>query len=242
MKKLYSTTIFSTVFIAVLLSNSTSFSKTDTRTSVCEEKAQVLGNINISQQASTGDCFISAYYFAGLDLKYRNFMWSSKGQLMVFNSFDDKESSTSHGARMFQFFPTSPATSDEFYYETQGDITTIYIGSFNLAFEIKHIDGRINKFSWGSFTEANEVRRDNFGGLELHQNYGIILDSGFALGQDPTARQKATSFFTNSKKQTCTFKNTELFKYNKSGDPTYKWNTEETFKLIANQCPDFEIK
>jgi hypothetical protein len=208
--------------------------------SFCQDKAEVIGNTNIQQsQFSDGTCFITAHYFGDFNLVYRSFSWNTVGQLMVFNSYDEQETNRSHGARVFQLFPRNSSFAD-FKYENLGDKILITTASTNLKFEMDSQTGRIISFSWGQFSEAKKVLKNNQGGLELYPQQGIMLDSGFTFAQDPTARPNSNSTFVNSRKQTCTFKNKELFRYNTSGDPSYKWTDKETFQLIKSRCPNFQ--
>lgn len=223
------------VFSAALFFASTSIADT---TAGCVSKNDEVDNMFYQVlKSSTGVCFLSAHPLNSTNLKYRDFMWTSEGKFMVFNSYSNGSNSTETGARVFFLFPRS--SNIDMDYQINGSETVIKTAGDGLEFRVANDTGKLTAFNWGTVKES-ALRRDNNGGVELELNQGMVLDTGFALGTDPTSISGKKSQFSNKQGQTCVFKNTELFDYS-NDDAIYKHSDAKTWSLIRSRCPNFQL-
>src|SRR5687768_2155584 len=73
----------------------------------CKEVSGYNDNLQFSRERSSdGECWVSLHPRNGyVDLKYRDYLLSSSGLLLVFNSYGHGPESETTGAREFYFFP-----------------------------------------------------------------------------------------------------------------------------------------
>ena len=189
-------------------------------------------------ETDDGICYLSADPFnPSVDMKYRSFLFSHQGLLMVFNSFDPEETSKSHGARVFHFFPRN-ATPDMV---VQGDEILVKSSTAGIEFRLSRLQHQLLGMNGGQATEASLVDPQNAGGVELSKVQALYLDSGFRRGQDPTVNPQAKSRFIDSAEQSCSVKNSEVFKYNADGDPSFKFSDSDLKTFLARRCPALKV-
>ncbi|MBT7610306.1 MAG: hypothetical protein HN576_11155 [Bacteriovoracaceae bacterium] len=140
--------------------------------------------------------------------KYRNYMFNTVNELIIFNSFDGGSPTDSTGARSYTFF----TKKNELQFRV-----------LNHSIEVKTLAGHVFSFSdkTGDLEDVKgmyyifdeEVRGDNEGGLELHPIKGLILDEGWKQGELPRIFLDGESVFKDSLGQMCTVQNSRLFKH-----------------------------
>jgi len=194
-------------------------------------------DVGAQRQQVTSGCFLSIHPY-DLVMVYRDYLLTSDGEFMVFNSYGEAEGPTMTGARVFYFFPRTQtpdiqATATQVLVKTANPAVTLQIDRKTFAMK-----GVTN----GKVTEDKNVLRTNAGGIELSKMSVLWLDSGFHLGSDPTADETALSTFHDSKNQTCTVKNAELFNYSSSGDVAFKFDDTELSKFLKSRCGNMTVE
>jgi hypothetical protein len=163
-------------------------------------KMQVIEKIN-------GQCMFSVSAVNNYPL-YRNYMFNTANELIVFNSFDYGPPAESTGARSYTFF----TNKNDLQYRV-----------LEHSIEIKNQAGHIFSFSDKTgdladikgiyYTLDEEVRNDNQGGLDLHPMKGLILDEGWKQGELPRIFLDGESTFKDSLGNMCVVKNSNVFKH-----------------------------
>lgn len=202
---------------------------------VCQHKAW--GHLDFRLQTGQfkdGICFISVGSRKINDLLYRNYLITSDGQLMVFNSFGQGPSSTHTGARVFYFYPKQKALDLRI---ENDDVVVTMVSGHELTFDHSQIE--LAEVSEARVTVAQEVRPDNNGGVEIELDRSYLLDMGFKLGNTPAWDLSRHSVFKNARAQTCRFKNRELF-YKKNDEVYPRYPDDRKLQsVVSSKCPHF---
>lgn len=204
-------------------------------TDVCQFKAWNHLDFGLQTgQFKDGTCYISVGSRKINDLIYRNYLITSDGQLMVFNSFGDGPSSTHTGARVFYFYPKLTKLDLNI---VNDDVEVTTVSGHKLTFDHVQID--LTEITDGQVQVATEVNPNNEGGVEFELDRSYLLDMGFKLGNTPAWDLTRSSTFKNSHGDTCTFKNRELFY--KANDEVYPRYTDDNKlkSVIRSKCPNF---
>ncbi len=185
-------------------------------------------------QFKDGTCYISVGSRKINDLTYRNYLITSDGQLMVFNSFGDGPSATHTGARVFYFYPKIAPLDLRL---DNDNVVVTMVSGHELVFD--HILLDLAQISEGSVQVATGVHPANQGGVEIELDRSYMLDMGFKLGNTPAWDLTRTSTFRNSRGESCTFRNSELF-YKKNDEvyPRYT-NDQKLQSVIRSKCRSF---
>lgn len=196
------------------------------------------GTQGYADQLGSGQCFVSVSPVHSQGLVYRNYAVFGDGMLMAFNSFGDSEDTAKDtGAREFHFFPR--------------------LGSLELlidpsvpAVAVRMADGGLLTFDpataqpravdRGSVTVAPAVDRGNRGGVEFPAYSGLMLDSGFRMGELPSMRPEAESVFRDANGRTCAVKNREVFTH-ANGDRTFKFDDAGLKAFLKSRCPGLSV-
>ncbi len=184
---------------------------------------------------SSGDCVVSVLPLIFNDITYRSYLISSQGKLLVFNSLGEGPNSTHTGARVYYFFPRVSLP------QLNPDSQSVYVqfsDQDSLSFDLN--TGLLSGLTRGQLTVDPQIRPDNQGGVEILQFPGLILDAGFALGQDPTAKVDQKSVFIDAKGQRCLVKNTQLFSFTAKGDIRWTMTDPELVIFLGKYCPNIE--
>ena len=192
----------------------------------CLPHSQSLEGIRIQTGAfSDQECFISVSETKWRGMIYRNFLFTSKGEILVFNSFGDGPSSTDTGARAFYLRPFRAEL--EWRFNEVNDL------------EIRLPSGEIARFDslsadWVELTNGRvhverEVSRANHGGVEISYDNGFQLDSGFRFGGHPSSRMD-NKMLVSYEGITCVVENKEVF--NRVGDE-HDWNYPDDNEFTA---------
>lgn len=206
--------------------------------SQCPEIVERNEGTQIQQTWSEGSqtCFFSITPLDGyVDLIYRDYLFTSEGLLMVFNSYGKGPDAETTGARMFYLFPRPQS---QFSYSWNFDTKEL---------EVRHITGdtfifdsrkaRLKSMSRGTITNADDVNKENRGGVEIMNYKGLLLDSGFEMGRAPNSNRNATSVLKDSAGKQCKLKNYELFNYLSGGDVVFKFKDGGFGSFLKKRCP-----
>lgn len=213
-----------------------------TSTAPCPEQAVHQGRISARvYQMKSGQCLISVNDQESVDV-YRSYSISSSGLFMVFNAFEmwggTKESD---GSRAYFFFPRKHAPS--FVEVPKKGIRVHTVSGQEILFSGK--TARIASMHGAKFSEDPEVIPDNRGGVELHSFQGIVLDTGWQLGDVGYSRKnrKRSSTFMDSQGRRCAVINQEIFAYDTGkAEVELKHETDaELAEFLSEKCPELDL-
>lgn len=173
--------------------------------------------------------------------KYRNFMFNTAGDLIVFNSFDAGSPATSTGARSYILFPrTNPLQykieNDRIHVKTPSGVRFVFSGP----------KGRLLAVHGLYFTLDEEVRGDNEGGLDLHPYQGLIIDEGWRQGELPRVDFKRWSHFKDGNGNFCKVLNSEVFEAINDSNGTIDGaklrfvSPQDMRYFLQNRCPQIK--
>ncbi len=189
-------------------------------------------------QFNDRSCFLSADPFtASANMKYRSYLFANDGLMMVFNSYNVNESASSHGARVFFFFPRNN-TPDIKIQSTQ---TILKSATRGIEFVLSANQQQLIGMKGGKALESPQISPNNAGGVELSNVKTLYLDAGFRLGEDPTGDAKRNSEFIDSDGRRCPVKNSEVFKYSSDQDPDFKFTDSELKLFLSKRCPELKV-
>lgn len=207
----------------------------------CPDKVERRGSIQL-QQTPSGDnngCFISVHNFKADDLLYRDYLLSSDGNLMVFNSFGNGPENEFTGAREFYMFPRPNKTMTYNWNDDARRLEVVDVTGGTVYFDYE--DAQISGMTKAAVKVAPDVVPANNGGVEISKFQGLILDAGFTKGHAPTGVAAATSVFTDQSGQTCKVKNGDVFKYTSEGDVNFKYSDKGLMAFLKTKCPKLKL-
>jgi hypothetical protein len=202
----------------------------------CLEFFEAQGAFQYSRQSFGDTCYLSVHPRQVTDLVYRDYLFTSEGELMVFNSFGEGETSKMTAARVFFFFPRAGLPELEI-----GELQ-VRVDFSSFSFYFSKIQPRFLRMDGGTVSEAESVKPQNRGGIEFALERGLLLDAGFALGLDPTAIKGGKSIFTDKHGLSCQLTNSEIFRYSTDGDPSFAFSDDELKSFLALRCPQLNLQ
>lgn len=227
--------IFFTLFFGIVLKSTWVFSFSLPED--CKYQVTHRSNLQFSQryQKDIAECWFSIQPMNGyVDLKYRSYLVTSSGMLLVFNSFGAGSNEKTTGARQYFFFPRETFVAGGI--SLSDDVLLVRVNSkLTLQFETKNL--------YPLNTENISIKNDtlispkNAGGVEVLRYNGVYLDTGFMMGNSPNQIQTVKSMFKNQFGEKCSVLNSVIFDYKKS-DPTLLHDVLLK-KIVAAQCPSF---
>lgn len=207
------------------------------RNEPCNEVFKVIGGFQYHQMPSRQDCLLSVHPLIVEDLRYRDYLFSSSGELMVFNSYGEGNDSTHTGARVYTFFPRHGGLS---FQELESEVW-VHMPNPNLEFGFSVKKAALVAAKGAEIFEDYNVTPENKGGLEVRIQTGIMLDSGFALGKDPRSNLTGTSKFVDPHGNQCEQKNSDLYDVVDEGDLVLKRSDEELKSYLLKVCPQLRL-
>ncbi len=170
--------------------------------------------------------------------KYRSYMFSTNGDMIVFNSFGDGSPSQSTGARSYILFPrTNPLEykieDNHIHIKTPSGVRFIFSGKKGDLVEVHGM----------YFTLDDEVRGDNNGGLDLHPYQGLIIDEGWRQGELPRVNFKRSSHFKDGNGNLCKVLNSDIFEAITDGGGAIDGarlkfvSSQDMRYFLQNKCP-----
>lgn len=175
---------------------------------------------------SQNECFISVGETKWRGMVYRNFLFTSSGEIMVFNSLGNGPISTDTGARAFYLRPFR--TELGWRFNEQNDLEVLTPSGAIARFDREAAEWV--ELTGGAVTVERDVNRNNNGGVELRYDEGFMVDSGFRFGGHPTSRMDRKSIVTNNQGVRCEVENKEVFY--RVGDE-HEWNYPDDVEFAA---------
>lgn len=201
---------------------------------ICRDMREYYGGFKYARQFFAPEtCYLTVKKDYVPDMVYRSLIFRETGSLMVFNSFGNGPENTHTGARVFYFFPRQQIPA---FHATQQAVE-VSTSQKNLTFSFDLQTGKILSVSNAQIKEYEDVEPSNQGGIEFPSFQGLMLDSGFVIGNDPTADLNRSSTFRDENNKTCTVKNFDIFSKNNSGDIKFKFTDLSLKKFLSSRCP-----
>lgn len=203
----------------------------------CQDRVERRGSIQVQQIASRNNtiCYVSVRNFKATGLFYRDYMFTSDGELMVFNSLGPGSESETTGAREFFMFPrVSSIPTFEWNDENRRLIITTVNGN-RASFDYE--DAELVEMSGATIKRSAEIRPDNKGGVEILNYQGLLLDVGFKLGSAPSQNSRALSKLIDINGKTCQIQNDEIFKYSEDQDVYLRYSDQGLKTFLKKRCP-----
>lgn len=189
---------------------------------------------------ATQSCFFSINPLdAYVDLVYRDYLLTSEGLFMVFNSYGPGNESETTGAREFYLFPRKSQSYSYKWNAGARELEVTHVTGDKFVFDSKK--ARLKSISNATVTVANEVVPSNGGGVEISKYQGLLLDGGFRVGAPPTANANGKSAFTDTNEKSCTVKNAEIFNYTSDGDILLKYDDKGLATFLKKRCPSLRF-
>lgn len=119
---------------------------------------------------------------------------------------------------------------------------TVKTASPLAEFVMDATQSRLLSLVGGQISEDPKIHDGNKGGVEIKKHQGLMLDLGFALGHDPSSEPDRKVFFEDANNVRCTVKNTEIFKYDGSGNNNLLFSSDlELSKFLKKRCPQLLV-
>lgn len=224
------------ILFVVLLSNITlSWAKE----SFCKSSVQTISETRIQTgQFRRGDCYITITPSYIKEMRYRSFIITDLGQILVFNSFGWGTPARSTGARAFHTLPKRQNASWKVIDDKLMEITLV--NGKVLAIDLlssQPIDNADYRFEIDP-----DILPTNNGGVEIIEFKDIILDSGYKIGGSPIGRIDRQSILFDSYGNRCDVENKEVFKEIADDEIVMKFANENDFtKFTSVRCPQLRI-
>ena len=176
---------------------------------------------------------------AYVDLIYRDYLFSSSGLFMVFNSYGPGDEAKTTAAREFYMFPRTASTFKAQWDDENRELKVTHVTGDHFVFNYKRAN--LKSITRANITVAPDIVLANRGGIEITNFQGLILDGGFKQGSAPTGNSNGTSVFKDATGKTCSVKNAEVFKYNSQGDVIFRFNDASLKAFLKNRCSSLQF-
>ncbi len=205
----------------------------------CPNRAYERGHLRVASHwhPQLGKCSVSVGPRDAL-APSRTFTFSGDGRLMVFDTYepvdDDGVVLTNDdpayeqyntftrvtGARVFWIFPRSGEME---VLMARKRVTVVLPSGASVGFDTE--SGAVVATDGVEVRQAASVERGQAGGTELGKFEGLVLDSGFRLGSDPTTAKAGTSVIRDAYGGKCKLPNRIAYRYD-DGDPRLRFETD----------------
>ncbi len=172
-----------------------------------------------------------------VDLKYRQFVLSSEGMMMVFNSFGQGTSSQFTGAREYYFFPRTANQISFDVLESKKILTVTMPNQKKLSF--KYDTAEFKELESAQVKIDNSIEINNRGGVEILSYNGVYMDCGFQMGQSPIANPFRFCQFVDAKRHTCRVQNQQVINYYDNGEISLR-SDQEIKDYVLRSCATIE--
>lgn len=201
----------------------------------CPSRVESFENTQVQQLLSgNGRCYLKIHpkkYFSSM--VYRDYLLTSDGLMMIFNSFSEDFSDTSDGAREFYFYATN-FNGFQWSFEA-GQLVVTGFNRRILKFSSATAD--IQSISQAVVQLMPEIIPENAGGFEILKDKTIYIDAGFKLGGSPSSDPKGFSWAKNPQGQSCQIANGQTYIY-QGGSAFLKAKALVKSAVMAT-CPEF---
>lgn len=200
----------------------------------CTDDYQMYENtrIQIGRFGDAGECFVSVTTNPNFNPKYRDYLMTNNGLLMVFNSYGDGDPSTMTGAREY-YFPSKLKQNFILSYD-QGLVKVALTDDVTITINAK--TGKPTQITNMSFSLSSSINPNNKGGLEISNPKIPMIDSGFAMGRSPTSIDTGKSYIKRLK-ESCELINRELYD-NSEGDAILRYKNKDFDNFVVSRCPN----
>jgi hypothetical protein len=178
--------------------------------------------------------------------QWRSYLFFSTGMFMVFNNLGPGPAATSTASRSYYFFPRLQHPGYSFH--RLGMTVTMANGS---ALSFDYSTAHIKSFKGVEIAEDPNVTPLNQGGVEILKHGGILIDTGYWVGEGAYSQPERLSRIQDSRGRSCKLINSALFEYVYETDAYgKKYLAEVTFKFekdknlgqfLKKQCPSLDV-
>jgi hypothetical protein len=185
---------------------------------------------------SSESCFMTVRAFNSTGLVYRDFLFTSRGMMMVFNSFGDGPSSTDTGASEFYFSPLTHQLAVDFVDDLV--IITMANGS-KISFDAQkafplEMDG-------ADLLVDPVVRAGNQGGVSILRFEGLRIELGFQMGMSPSWYLNRQARVIDQDGRVCSLRNSEIF-VKKNDEIYHRYPTNDGLRnFLRRRCSDLTL-
>ena len=224
----------------------------------CEFASTTYDQLQVSQ---TGSCYLQVTTRKETGTKdldagstsTRNFVFSSDGQILVFNSVEipgETSISRTTGSRTYFVFPRKQSLQiDDRSF--MGRFRVILKQGAILEWDTASTD---LKSSWGlDLSQSGTINLQDQGGIELSQpTQGLLMDCGWAQSRNPIENSRGSCILKDRLGKSCTLPNTTLFHYVRGKPPLGKKvgplldvllkteSDEALAALLKTRCPQLD--
>jgi hypothetical protein len=205
----------------------------------CPNRAYERGHLRVSSHwhANLGKCSVSVGPRDAL-APSRALTFSGDGRLMVFDTYEPVDDAGNvlesddpayaqcntftrvTGARVFWVFPR---TGELEVLMARERVTVVLPNGASIGFDTE--TGAVVATDGMEVRQAESVERGQQGGTGLTKFDGLVLDSGFRLGADPTTAKAGTSVIRDAYGGRCALPNRVAYRYD-DGDPRLRFETD----------------
>lgn len=207
----------------------------------CEHLLTAAGEVQVGRQYQEDSdlCYVSVQPRNIVNMVYRDYLISSSGLVMVFNSYGEGLNSDATGAREFYFFPRKEADLKIEMPENETDDLKVMMAAGRWI-SFSQTTGDISGLEAGRLRRDPLVKRTNRGGVDIRSYDGVYLDAGFTLGQSPTDSLTRTSVFRDANRRSCSLRNDLIF--TKEGQNSVLKSDELISEILKTHCPKLQIE
>lgn len=205
----------------------------------CPSDNTIYANASVQRDAFTdGSCFVSVVSMLSTNLKYRSYLITDEGLLMVFNSFGQGPEEKATGARNFFFFPRGKTL--EVNFDESSNVLKVKQGNGDFV-SFSGETAEIVGVGLGSIQVDEKIQPNNRGGVEFPSYSGLMMDGGFSIGHSPSAEKNSKSTFRDANGMTCEVTNNEVFRYTSGGNVLFKFSDSELSIFLKLRCPTLNV-
>ena len=206
----------------------------------CKDTVDRRANIQIQILFSekSKNCFLTVTSLKKPTMVYRDYLFSSDGNFLVFNSLSEGEEVDSTAAREFYLFPRM--NSAPTYQWNDGQRRLEVTPTNGDVFYFDYDTAQINGMGRGQVIVSAEIKKENRGGVEILNYQGLVLDAGFAVGHSPSAVSSGAALFQSSNGNQCNLLNRDLFKVSGTQDIIFKYSDHDLVPFLQGRCPQLQ--
>lgn len=206
----------------------------------CTDKYEIYDNTQIQISPGTDACYFTVTPRNVPNLVYRDFLFDTNGDFMIFNSFGQGPESTTTAAREFYFFPR-PNKEFAYQYDANKHQLNITLPSGKIA-SFDTNKSILLSISGTQLKQDYNVTPSNRGGIEVVADDGLLLDIGFKVGQSPSQNPASKATFRDAEGHACQVENAVLFTYTADQDVILKAKTDDEVRsLLKSFCPNLKF-
>lgn len=197
----------------------------------CTQYAEQRNGIKIQTGSfSDGECFVTVGDSKFRGMEYRNFLFTTSGEVLIFNSLGNGPISTHTGARAIYMRPFR--TDLGWRFAKTGDLEVLLPSGSVARFDKEKADWV--ELTGGEVVVDPEVNGSNNGGVEIRYFDGFVVDSGFRFGGHPTSRMDRKSTVSYKDGIACEVENKEVF-YRVGDEHIWNYTDDKEFTAWYDQ-------